>query len=95
MVRKPASSLRLTHMSILFKASEGISIEIGEVFRLAGSWANEFSVHKKDNLLRRGMELGARDVFGLAQKIEESVLDELEEMAAAAEGEIPGKSLPE
>lgn len=88
-----ASSLRLTHMSILFKASEGITIEIAEVFRLAGSWADEFNRRQKDMLLRRGMELGARDVFGLVQKIEDSVLDELEEMAAVAEGEIPEKVL--
>ena len=82
--------LRSTHISLLSKASEGISIDLGDVFRLARSWDHEFSVRKKDNLLRRGMELGARDVFGLAKRIEENVLDELAEMAAAAEGDPPG-----
>lgn len=93
--QRPGSreGLRLTHMLFLSKASEGLSIDLGEVFRLARSWDHEFAVRKQENLLRRGMELGSRDVLGLARRIEENVLDELEEMAAAAEGEIPREVL--
>lgn len=81
--------LRRTHMLLLSKASEGISIDMAEVFGLAESWDREFAAHKQDSLLRRGVELGARDVLGLAEKIEQNLLEELEEMAAAAHGEVP------
>lgn len=42
-------------------------------------------------MLRRGLELGARDVLGIAAKIKENVLEELEEMAGIADGEIPAE----
>lgn len=87
------SGIRQTHMLFLSKASEGIPIDLGEIFCLARSWDREFGLRKQENLLRRGMELGARDVLGLCERIEENVLDELEEMAAAAEGEIPREVL--
>jgi hypothetical protein len=82
-------SVRTTHFSFLLKAAEGRPISMEEVFRLANRWDGEFTHPKLESMLRRGMELGARDVLGISEKIRESVLDELEEPAIAAEGKIP------
>ena len=87
------TGLRLTHLRLLLKASEGTYVGMEEVLRLANSWSSELTNRKQEALLRRGMELGARDVLGLAGRIEESVLDELEEIISRATGKIPEEVL--
>lgn len=85
----PVASLRLTHLRLLHQAAEGLPVAMAEVFRLARRWDEEWTPHQEESLLRRGMELGARDVFGMTGKFRESVLEELEELAATADGAIP------
>lgn len=85
----PVASLRLTHLRLLHQAAEGLPVAMVEVFRLAQRWDKEFTPDREEILLRRGMALGARDVLGMTGKIRESVLEELEELAATADGEIP------
>lgn len=80
---------RDTHLRLLSRVSEGDPVEMEDVLLLAEAWDDEFARRKEDRLLRRGMELGARDVLGIAQRVEEGVLDELEELAAGADGCIP------
>ena len=83
------SNPRKTHLRLLQRASEGAPVAMEEVFCLARTWDGELTSRSEENLLRRGMELGARDVLGIAGKIRESVLDELGELAAVADGRMP------
>lgn len=85
------ASLRTTHLRLLRQAAEGVPVTMTEVFRLAQRWDAEFAPDGEEALLRRGLELGARDVLGIAAKIKENVLEELEEMAGIADGEIPAE----
>jgi hypothetical protein len=85
----PDRDPRRTHLDLLCKASQGEPVAMEEVFLLAQKWDEQWTGLEKENLLRRGMELGARNVLTITQTIEEMVLDELEELAAAADGAIP------
>ena len=80
---------RRTHLDLLYKASQGRPVAMAEVFLLAEEWDAQWTRFEKENLLRRGMELRVRDVLTTTQTIEAMVLDELEELAAAADGAIP------
>jgi hypothetical protein len=82
---------RLIHLRLLSKASEGACIGMDEVLRLAHSWSHEFTTRKQEALLRRGVELEARDILGIAERIEESVLDELEEIISGGRWKDPGR----
>lgn len=82
---------RSTHLDLLRHAADGAPVAMAPVFRLARSWDEEFAPCREEALLRRGMALGARDVLGIARRIKQSVLEELEELAAVAEGEIPSE----
>jgi hypothetical protein len=78
-----------THLSLLQKASEGALVSMEEVFLLTRMCDGELVSQRVEELLRRGMELGARDVLSIVEKLKSSLLDELEELAAIADGKIP------
>jgi hypothetical protein len=84
----PSTCPRRTHLDLLYKASRGKPVSMEEVFLLAKRWNAQWTALDKENLLLRGMELRARDVLAMTQTIEETVLEELEELAAAADGAI-------
>lgn len=85
----PDRGPRRANLKLLFKVSQGQPVAMEEVFLPARKWDEQWTGLEKENLLRRGMELRARDVLLITQNIEERVLDELEELAAAADGDIP------
>lgn len=85
----PEESLRGTHLRLLRQAADGLPVSMTTVFALARRWDGEFNHRRAEMLLQRGLALGARDVLGIAARIHESVLDELEELAVVADGAMP------
>jgi len=87
------SEPRGMHMRLLYRAAEGVPLSMEEVFRLAFLWERELTFQNKEKLLLWGMELGARDVLGTAERIRENVLVEMTELALVADGYIPAMTV--
>lgn len=84
-------SLRSRHLDLLRRAAEGAPLDMAEVFQVTQGWDGEFSPERKEILLRRGLELGARDLLSLAEKLQNTLLEELEELVSVALGEVPSE----
>jgi hypothetical protein len=82
-----AGDVRLRHLRLLDAAERAGSIRLAEVFALADAWQTELDEAALARVRARALELGARDGEGRTRALRALVLDELVELAAAAEGQ--------
>lgn len=85
----PPETFQVAHLRLLRDAAEGKPVGLRNVLGLASAWQTKLTAESHAAILARGMEVGARDAHGAAEAIPESLLAELEELAAGGAGGLP------
>ncbi len=82
-------TLQIEHLQLLRNAAEGKPVELTHVLTLAMNWQKQLTAETHAKLLARGLELGVREVHVVTELIPQTLLSELEELAAEARGKLP------
>jgi hypothetical protein len=89
-----ADDPRLRHLRLLARTARGEPVTMNEVFALTASWRGHLDRPAIARLQARALELDVRDGGSHAQALRASVLDELAQLAAQAEGKLPATADP-
>lgn len=84
-----AQSFQVEHLRLLRDAAEGREIGLATVLSLASAWQEKLTAESQAELLARGMVVEARDAQGAVAAISETLLAQLEELAAGGVGLMP------